>query len=51
MQTLKLTIAEQLSARLHVLNPEGAPEPAAIAEMLEYPPTPRWATWRSHASS
>ena len=51
MQTLKLTIAEQCADKLRTLNPDGAPAAADIAAMLEYPPTPRWATLRCLASS
>ncbi len=41
MQTLKLNIALQLAEKLQTLNPDGAPEAAALAEMLEYPPDPK----------
>ncbi|MBR6709835.1 MAG: arginine--tRNA ligase, partial [Clostridia bacterium] len=41
MQTLKLTIAEQLAEKLRTLNPDGAPAAADLADMFEYPPDPK----------
>lgn len=38
MQTLKLSIAEVLAAKLAAINPDGVPDAADLGAMLEYPP-------------
>lgn len=41
MQTLKLSVAEVLAAKLAAINPDGVPAAADLSAMLEYPPDPK----------